>query len=157
MCTSRTSGNWTCYLRSNQDHYLVCTKVVDDDIQPPQYVMDTLALGPKNPALDKFNPKEALAELDMLLHHCSENNVSDEVTSEINVATMKYVKACSAQQPPRHLIMTRRYLKENNLLAIPFDKGTGICIMTWRNSRTSSILNSLRKWLLHDITWKMRY
>ena len=25
--------------------------------------------------------------------------------------------------------MTKRYLKENNLLAVPFDKGTGICIM----------------------------
>ena len=42
---------------------------------------------------------------------------------------MKYVKSCSAQQPPRNLIMTKRYLKQNNLLAIPFDKGTGICIM----------------------------
>ena len=91
--------------------------------------MDTLALGPKNPVLDQFNPKEALAELDMLLHHCNRNNVSDDVTSEINVATMKYVKSCSTQQPPRNLIMTKRYLKDNNLLAIPFDKGTGICIM----------------------------
>ena len=40
--------------------------VVDYDIQIPQYVMDTLTLGPKNPVLIKFNPKEALAELDML-------------------------------------------------------------------------------------------
>ena len=91
--------------------------------------MDTLALGPKNPVLDKFNPKEALAELDMLLHHCNANNIPDDVTSDINIATMNYVKSCSAQQPPRNLLMTKRYLKQNNLLAIPFDKGTGICIM----------------------------
>ena len=91
--------------------------------------MDTLALGPNNPVLDIFNPKDALAEVDLLLHHCSANNVSDDIVSEINIATMKYVKSCSAQQPPRNLIMTKRYLKENNLLAIPFDKGTGICIM----------------------------
>ena len=108
-------------------HYTV--KGVDNDIHPPQYVMDTLALGHKNPVIDKFNPKYALAELDLLLHHCSENNISEDVTSEINIATMKYVKACSAQQPPRNLMMTKRYLKVNNLLAIPFDKGTGICIM----------------------------
>ena len=26
-------------------------------------------------------------------------------------------------------MLTKKYLKENNLLAIPFDKGVGICIM----------------------------
>ena len=126
-------------LRSSLD----TVKVVDDDIKPPQYVMDTLALGPKNPVLDKFNPKESLAELDMLLHHCNANNISDDIISEINVATMKYVKACSAQHTPRNLVMTKRYLKENKLLAIPFDKGTGICIMkkdTYRN-KLKDILN----------------
>ena len=56
---------------------------------------------------------------------------------------MKYVKACSAQKSPRNLIMTKRYLKENNLLAIPLDKGTGICIMkkkTYRD-KLKDILN----------------
>ena len=29
----------------------------------------------------------------------------------------------------RNINMTRKYLKENNLLAVPFDKGIGICVM----------------------------
>ena len=29
----------------------------------------------------------------------------------------------------RNIQMTKKYLKENDLLAIPFDKGIGICIM----------------------------
>ena len=38
--------------------------------QPPQYVLETLSLGPKNAVLDKFNPHDVLAELDMLLNVC---------------------------------------------------------------------------------------
>ena len=30
----------------------------------------------------------------------------------------------------RHMMLTNKYLKENNLLAVPFDKGIGICLMT---------------------------
>ena len=30
----------------------------------------------------------------------------------------------------RNITMTKKYLKENGLLAIPFDKGAGICLMT---------------------------
>ena len=42
-------------------------KFVDVDQMPPQYVLDTLALGPNKSILDKFNSKEMLAELDLLL------------------------------------------------------------------------------------------
>ena len=30
----------------------------------------------------------------------------------------------------RQVILTKKYLKEHNLLAVPFDKGVGICLMT---------------------------
>ena len=40
-------------------------KLVELDEIPPKYVMDTLALGPNNSILDKFNKKEMLAELDI--------------------------------------------------------------------------------------------
>ena len=36
-------------------------RICDEDIAPPRYVLDTLALGPKNAILDKFDPKETLA------------------------------------------------------------------------------------------------
>ena len=32
-------------------------------------------------------------------------------------------------KPSRNIAMTKKYLKEQDLLAIPFDKGVGICIM----------------------------
>ena len=86
-------------------------KICDDDIIPPRYVIDTLALGPKNAVLDKFDPKETLAQIDALLYKCKRDKVSDEIMNDINVATFKYIKSCSKQKSPRNLSLTKRYLK----------------------------------------------
>jgi len=47
------------------------------------------------------------------------------------------------QKTPRNVHMTKKYLKENNLLALPFDKGIGICIMkvATYNNKVSDITN----------------
>ena len=104
-------------------------KFIDVDHTPPQYVLDTLALGPNNSILDKFKPKEMLAELDLLLKNCENDNVSFETINDINAATMKYIKECSRQKSPRNLMMTKKYLTEYKLVAVPFDKGIGFCVM----------------------------
>ena len=95
----------------------------------PKYVLDTLSLGPKSAILDKVNPKNILTELDLFLEFCKKNEVSDEIITDINVKTLAYVKRCQKQKEQRNIVMTKRYLKENNLLAIPYDKGIGICVM----------------------------
>ena len=110
----------------------------------PQYVLDNLALRPNNSILDKFNSKEMLAELDMLLKNCKHNNVSSEVINDINAATMKYIKACSKQKSPRNLVMTKKYLTENKLMAVPFDKGIGFCVMK---------VNSYKRSLMTFLSW----
>ena len=46
--------------------------------------------------------------------------------SDINIATISYIKKCLKQSIPSNLVMTKKYLKEHNLLVVPFDKGTGI-------------------------------
>ena len=51
------------------------------DIVPPRYVMNTLALGPRNSVLDKFNRHEMLAELDMLLECCKSDNVEKDTVN----------------------------------------------------------------------------
>ena len=62
--------------------------------QSPQYVLETLSLGPKNAVLDKFNPHDVLAELDMLLNVCKQEGVSNETITDINVKTLTYIKKC---------------------------------------------------------------
>ena len=64
-----------------------------------------------------------------MLSYCTENNVDESIVSDINIKTLAYVKKCSKQKPARNLTLTKKYLKDNDLLAIPFDKGVGICIM----------------------------
>ena len=91
-------------------------------------MLDTLSMGPKNPIFDKFNQKELLAEIDLLLNRLGKANVSNNILNDINVATLKYIKSSSSQRTPRHIIMTKQYLREKDLLAVPFDKGTGICM-----------------------------
>ena len=95
----------------------------------PKYLMDTFSLGPKSADLDKVNPKNILAEIDLVLDFCKSNNLDDGVILDINVKTLAYIKRCQKQKEPRHIMMTNRYLKDNYLLAIPFDKGVGICVM----------------------------
>ena len=90
---------------------------------------DTLSLGPRSPVLNKFDNKEVLATLDEFLHHCKNNCVDDEVITDINVKTLNYVKKCKQLRNSRNVMLTNKYLKENGLLAVPFDKGVGICIM----------------------------
>ena len=99
------------------------------DEDPPDYVMETLSLGPKNAVLEKFNPHDVLAEIDALLSHCKDSNIPEEVISDINIKTINYIKKCRKQKASRHVQATKRYLKEKSLLAVPFDKGVGICVM----------------------------
>ena len=99
------------------------------DTKPPKYVLETLSLGPKNAVLDQFEPKDVLAELDGLLNHSKQNNIPEETITDINVKTLNYIKKCKKMKSSRNIKMTKKYLKENDLLAIPFDKGIGICIM----------------------------
>ena len=111
--------------------FQVCNTVVvcGLGITPPKYVMQTLALGPKNAILDRFDPKELLAEIDDLLDHCRISKISDEMITDINVKTLTYIKRCKQMKSSRNIQMTRKYLKDHDLLAVPFDKGIGICVM----------------------------
>ena len=94
-------------------------KLFKIDLQLPRYVLDTSALGPKNPGLDKFNEKDVI---DHLLNHLKSNSISSDVITNINVATLKYIRSCSTQRTPIHITMTKRYLKDNGLLSVPFVK-----------------------------------
>ena len=93
---------------------------------PTKYVLDTLALGPRNAVLDKIQRNDILSELDELIRHCRKNGVDESIITDINVKTLAYIKRCSKQKTLRNIQITKKYLNENNLVAVPFDKGIGI-------------------------------
>ena len=81
----------------------------------------TLSLGPKNSIMDTFNAKDILAEVDGLLYHCKTRDVGEDIITDINVKTLSYIKKCKQMKFSRHILMTKKYLKEHDLLAVPFD------------------------------------
>ena len=109
----------------------------------PKYVMETLSLGPRNSVLETFDQKDILTELDDLLRFCKKHDVEEQTMTDINIKTLAYIKKCKKQKPPRNVKMTQKYLKDNELLAIPFDKGIGICVMKSEtyNSKLDDITN----------------
>ena len=101
----------------------------DVSVNIPDYVKQTLAMGPRNPIMDTFDEKEVLVELDCFLKYCSKLPIPDATLTDINIKTLSYIKTCKKQKPPRHIKMTQKFLKENDLRAVPFDKGIGFCVM----------------------------
>ena len=67
-------------------------KILDENLFVPKYIMETLSLGPRSAVTEKFDPKEILAEVDGLLSHYKDNNICDEVITDINVKTLAYIK-----------------------------------------------------------------
>ena len=113
------------------------------DKVPPKYVLETLSLGPKNPVSNKFEQKDILTELDCFLEYCKDNDIQEDAITDINIKTLNYIKKCKKLKESRNVVMTQKYLKSHELLAVPFDKGVGICLMKVKDYRQKmdSIIN----------------
>jgi len=135
-----------CVLSEEQERPLfsVQNTVIQCELDHPllNYIINTLSLGPKNAVLDKFNPREVLAEVDGLLQYCESKNVDRDTVTAINVRTLNYIKKYKKLKESRNIKLTKQYLKEHDLLAVPFDKGIGICVMktTDYHAKLNSIL-----------------
>ena len=63
---------------------------------------------------------------------------------EIEAAAKAYAKNVRLTSKDKPVEKTRQYLKDNGLLAVPFDKGVGFCIMRKQTyeSKPTSLLQS---------------
>ena len=105
--------------------------VIMDDRELPKFVLYILSLGPKHPVRDKFNELHFLADVDKLVSELRENNTDGEKLCEIEASVKWYAK--NVRETPMNRGVTKEsvldYLKANDLLAVPFDKGCGFCVM----------------------------
>ena len=108
-----------------------------DNIELPEWAYEVLSMGPKHPIRDKFNETHFLADIDIFLLQLKNKKTSGETLCEIEAAAKAYAK--NVRQTPRD--KARKYLKDNGLLAVPFDKGVGFRIM--RKQTNESKLESL--------------
>ena len=60
-----------------------------------------------------------LAEIDLLLNRLQEQNVSNDVINDINIATINYIKKCSKQSIPQKLDYDEKVSKRTRLISGP--------------------------------------
>ena len=96
------------------------------------------------PLEKKFNETHFLADIDLFFSQLKNQKTSGETLCEKEAAAKAYAK--NVRQTPRDKAVeqTRKYLKNNGLLAVPFDKGVGFCIMRKQTyeSKLESLLQS---------------
>ena len=101
-----------------------------DNIELPGWVHDVLSMGPNYPIRDKFNETHFLADIDIFLSQLKNQKTSGEILCAFEAAAKAYAKNVRQMPRDKAIAKTRKYLKDNGLLAVPFDKGVGFCIMT---------------------------
>ena len=94
-----------------------------DEVILPFWVREVLSFGPKHPVRDKFNEIHFLADIDSFLCELKLNRITGEKLCETEAAAKRIAK--SVKQTPSDKIVekARKYLKDNGLLAVPFDRG----------------------------------
>ena len=108
------------------------TVAVLDNIILPGFVRDLLDFAPKHPIRDKFEELHFLADIDSLIRNLRENNESEEKLFEIEAASKWYSKTITERPLDRALANVQKYLRDNALNAVHFDKGAGFCVMKKR-------------------------
>ena len=71
----------------------------------------------------------------LIEHHENLSRPQDSI-NDINVASYKYIKDVRKQKTNRASVYTSKYLKTKQLLAVPYDKGKGFCLMKEDTYRT---------------------
>ena len=115
--------------------------MVLDKIELPGWVHEVLSLGPKHPIRDKFIETHFLADIDVFLSQLKNQKTSGETLCEIEAAAKAYAKNVRQTPGDKAVEKTRKYLKDKGVMAVPFDKKVGFCIM--RKQTYESKLDSL--------------
>ena len=92
-----------------------------DDIKVPDFVRELLRYGPKHPC--------RTSNIDLLLERASMEKLHQDALNKINALMMGYVMNCKYRKPDKYIKSTRQWLKDQGILAVPYDKGTGFCLM----------------------------
>ena len=100
-----------------------------DDVELPNWVQQVFALGPEHPARDKFNETHFLADIDIFLSDLKNRKVPGEALCEIEAVAKSYAKRVKQTPSDKGVEKARKYLKSNVLVALPYDKGVGFCVM----------------------------
>ena len=87
-----------------------------------------MAVWPKHPVRDEFNETHFLADIVFFsdLKNCK---VPGEAICEIEAVTKTYTKRVKQTLSDKGVEKARKYLKSNGLVAVPYDKCVGFCVI----------------------------
>ena len=94
-----------------------------DEVILPLWVREVLSFGPKHPVRDKFKEIHFLADIDSFLSEMKLNRIPGEKLCEIEAAAKRYAKNVKHTPCDKGIEKARNCLKDNGLLAVPFDNG----------------------------------
>ena len=100
-----------------------------DEVVLPLWVREVSRFGPKHPVRDKFNEISFLADIISFLSELKLNRLPGEKLCEIEAAAKRYAKNVKQTSSGKGFEKARKHLKDNGLLAVPFDKSVGFCLM----------------------------
>ena len=103
--------------------------VLLDDIKPPQFVLELLSKGPKYLIGGKFERHHFFAEVNRFLEKLVAAKCDPSVVNRVNAHAVLYAQKCNRRFGNRLVKKVTSYLKENGIVAVPFDKGLGFCLM----------------------------
>ena len=112
------------------------------DVEIPGWVRQVLALGTKHPLRVKYNETHFLAEIEIFLSYLKNYNVPGEVFCEINAVAKTYAKTIKQSPSDKGVEKARKYLKSDGLVAVPYNKGVGFCVMR-KDTYENRLLNFL--------------
>ena len=100
-----------------------------DDVELPNWVQQVLVLGPKHPVKNKINETHFLVDIDIFLSDLKNRKIPVEALWEIEAVAKAYAKMVKQTPSDKGVEKTRKYLKSNGLVAVPYDKGVCFCVM----------------------------
>ena len=114
-----------------------------DEVFLPQWVREILTFGPKHPVRDKFNEIHFLADIDSFLSELNLHRILGGHLCQTEAASKRYATNVKQTTSDKGVEKARKYLNDNGLLARPFDKGVGFCVMT-KEAYEKKLLDSLQ-------------
>ena len=96
-------------------------------VELPKFVLENLSLGIRSKASNQrqFNVVHILGYVDRLVCELSENNNDGEKLNEIELSAEWYAKNVRETSMDRAVEKVNDFLKGQELLAVPFGKGSG--------------------------------
>ena len=94
-----------------------------DKIKLPERLHEVLSMCPKHPIRDKLNETHFLADIDVFLSQLKNQKTSGETLCEIEAAAKTYARKVGQTSIEQAVEKTKKYLKDNGLLAVPLIRG----------------------------------